>query len=219
MVTDSTAYLPVAVVEQHRIEVIPLHVVVGGRELVEGRDISAAQVAAALREYTIVSTSRPSPAMFAEVYARLVDEGATHIVSVHLSSQMSGTHEAASLAATEASVPVEVIDSETIGMAMGFSVVAGAKVANAGGEVDAVTEAIRERLGPSGVLFYVDTLEHLRRGGASGPRRRCSGPPSRSSRSWRFAAGGSCRSRRSGPRHVPWLASRPWCSTTSPRAA
>lgn len=168
VVTDSTAYLPVSVVEKHRIEVIPLHVVVGGQELVEGRDISAAQVAAALREYTIVTTSRPSPAMFAEVYARLADEGATHIVSVHLSSQMSGTYEAASLAAAEASVPVEVIDSETIGMAMGFSVVSGAKVAAAGGELDAATAAIRERLGPSGVLFYVDTLEHLRRGGRIG---------------------------------------------------
>ena len=75
VVTDSTAYLPVSVVEQHGIEVIPLHVVVGGQELVEGRDITAAQVAAALREYTIVTTSRPSPAVFAEVYARLVEEG------------------------------------------------------------------------------------------------------------------------------------------------
>lgn len=168
VVTDSTAYLPDSFLEEHRIEVVPLHVVVGGREQVEGRDITATEVAAALREYTIVTTSRPSPAVFAEVYARLAAEGATHIVSVHLSSQMSGTYEAAALAATESLVPVEVIDSETIGMAMGFAVVAGAQSAAAGGDLAAVTAAIHERLDPSGVLFYVDTLEHLRRGGRIG---------------------------------------------------
>ncbi len=168
VVTDSTAYLPASYLEEHRIEVVPLHVVVAGREHVEGRDITPAEVAAALREYTIVTTSRPSPAVFAETYARLAADGATHIVSVHLSSQMSGTYEAAALAATEAPVPVVVIDSETIGMAMGFAVVAGAQVAASGGDVDAVAAAIRERLTPSGVLFYVDTLEHLRRGGRIG---------------------------------------------------
>jgi DegV family protein with EDD domain len=168
IVTDSTAYLPGGVVEQHGIEVVPLHVVVGGRDHVEGQDISAAQVAAALRDYTIVTTSRPTPQVFAETYQRLADEGATAIVSIHLSSQMSGTFEAAQLAAAEAPVPVEVVDSETIGMAMGFAVVAAAESAAGGADVPAVLELVRSRLGPSGVLFYVDTLEHLRRGGRIG---------------------------------------------------
>ncbi len=168
IVTDSTAYLPGGVVEQHGIEVVPLHVVVGGRDHVEGRDISAAQVAAALRDYTIVTTSRPTPQVFADTYQRLADEGATSIVSIHLSSQMSGTVEAAHLAAAEAPVPVEVVDSGTIGMAMGFAVVAAAESAAGGGDVPAVLEVVRSRLGPSGVLFYVDTLEHLRRGGRIG---------------------------------------------------
>ena len=168
IVTDSTAYLPGEVVLQHGIEVVPLHVVVGGRDHVEGRDISAEQVAAALREYTIVTTSRPTPQVFTETYQRLADEGATAIVSIHLSSQMSGTVEAARLAAAEATVPVEVVDSETIGMAMGFAVVTAAESAAGGADVQAVLEAVRSRLGPSGVLFYVDTLEHLRRGGRIG---------------------------------------------------
>ncbi|MDC5698661.1 DegV family protein [Intrasporangium calvum] len=168
LVTDSTAYLPESLVTAHRIEVVPLHVVVAGREHVEGRDITAAQVAEALHEYTIVTTSRPSPAVFAEVYARLAAEGATHIVSVHLSSQMSGTYEAATLAAAEASVPVVAIDSETIGMAMGFAVVAGAECAGRGGDLEAVLAAVNSRLGPSSVTFYVHTLEHLRRGGRIG---------------------------------------------------
>ena len=168
IVTDSTAYLPDHVVRRHGIEVVPLHVVVGGRDRVEGIDISAAEVARALREYTIVTTSRPTPQVFAEVYERLADEGADAIVSIHLSSQMSGTVEAARLAADEARVPVEVVDSETIGMAMGFAVVTAAETANGGADRAAVVDAVHARLGPSGVLFYVDTLEHLRRGGRIG---------------------------------------------------
>jgi DegV family protein with EDD domain len=168
IVTDSTAYLPAADVEQHGIEVVPLHVVVGGRDHVEGLDITSREVAAALREYTIVTTSRPTPQVFADTYERLAAEGADAIVSVHLSSQMSGTLEAARAAAAEAPVPVEVVDSETIGMAMGFAVVTGAEVARGGADASEVAAAVRARLEPSGVLFYVDTLEHLRRGGRIG---------------------------------------------------
>jgi DegV family protein with EDD domain len=168
IVTDSTAYLPDEIVRKHGIEVVPLHVIVGGRDHIEGRDISAAEVAAALREYTIVTTSRPTPQVFAETYARLADEGASQIVSIHLSSQMSGTVEAARLAAAEARVPVEVIDSETIGMAMGFAVVTAAESVSGGADIKAVVDAAWARLSPSGVLFYVDTLEHLRRGGRIG---------------------------------------------------
>ena len=81
---------------------------------------------------------------------------------------MSGTVEAARLAAAEAPVPVEVVDSETIGMAMGFAVVTARRVGRGGADVQAVVDAVHARLGPSAVLFYVDTLEHLRRGGRIG---------------------------------------------------
>jgi DegV family protein with EDD domain len=168
VVTDSTAYLPEEVVRQHGIEVVPLHVIVGGRDHVEGRDVTAEQVADALRHYTIVTTSRPTPQVFAETYQRLADEGATAVVSIHLSSQMSGTIEAARLAAAEAQIPVEVVDSETIGMARGFAVVTAAESAAGGADMQAVLDAARSRLEPSRVLFYVDTLEHLRRGGRIG---------------------------------------------------
>ncbi len=96
------------------------------------------------------------------------------MVSIHLSSQMSGTIEAARLAAAEAPIPVEVVDSETLGMAMGFAVIAAAEVAAQGDSqdgpsgVEAVVAAARARLELSAVLFYVDTLEHLRRGGRIG---------------------------------------------------
>ncbi|MEO5745592.1 MAG: DegV family protein, partial [Terracoccus sp.] len=121
IVTDSTAYLPADVAASHGIAVVPLHVVVGGAEHSEGSDITPAQVASALRDYTIVTTSRPTPQVFLETYRRLAYEGAGQIVSIHLSGQMSGTVESARLAARDSPVPVHVIDSETLGMAMGFA--------------------------------------------------------------------------------------------------
>ena len=139
-----------------------------GAEHIEGSDLTPAQVASALREYTIVTTSRPTPQAFLETYRRLADEGASQLVSIHLSGQMSGTVEAARLAAHESPVPVHVVDSETLGMAMGFAVVAAAQVAAHGGDLSAVTSAVSARLAGSKVLFYVDTLEHLRRGGRIG---------------------------------------------------
>lgn len=168
IVTDSTAYLPADVLDRLGIEVVPLHVVVGGKEHAEGTEITAKQVAAALREYTIVSTSRPTPQAFLETYRRLADDGASHVVSIHLSSQMSGTVESARLAVAESPVPVTVIDSGMLGMAMGFAVVSAAESANGGADEETVAAAVSTRLAGSSVLFYVDTLEHLRRGGRIG---------------------------------------------------
>ncbi|MBB2987044.1 DegV family protein [Terracoccus luteus] len=168
LVTDSTAYLPDELVAGHAVEVVPLHVVVGGTDHVEGHGVGPEDVAGALRDYTIVTTSRPTPQAFLETYTRLADEGADAVVSVHLSSLMSGTVEAARQAASEAPVPVHVIDSGTLGMAMGFAVLEGARVAELDGELDEVVEQVERRLASSLVLFYVHTLEHLRRGGRIG---------------------------------------------------
>ena len=168
IVTDSTAYLPEELVRDLAIEVVPLHVIIGGKDHVEGQDVTAAEVAQALHDYTVVTTSRPTPQVFGETYARLADEGATAIVSIHLSGQMSGTVEAAQIAAAESPVPVHVVDSQTIGMAMGFAVTTAAEAAARGASPAEVMAVVEGRLGPSGVLFYVHTLEHLRRGGRIG---------------------------------------------------
>ena len=77
LVTDSTAYLEADLRAALPIEVVPLHVVVGGRGRAEGIDIDAAEVAGALRAFTPVSTSRPSPQAFLEVYERLAAPGPT----------------------------------------------------------------------------------------------------------------------------------------------
>jgi DegV family protein with EDD domain len=117
----------------------------------------------------MVSTSRPSPQAFLDTYRRAAENGAKHIVSVHLSGGLSGTADAARLAAQDAPVPVDVVDSESIGMGLGFAVLAAAAAASRGLSGDDVAAAAARRAARSVAFFYVDTLEYLRRGGRIGP--------------------------------------------------
>jgi DegV family protein with EDD domain len=168
LVTDSTAYLPSALLDGLDIWVVPLHVVVGGRTHSEGVDIDPAAVAAALRAFTPVTTSRPTPAAFIDAYEAAAAAGADSVVSVHLSEAMSSTIGSAHLAASESPIPVTVIDSRALGMVMGFAVLAGARLAAGGASAGEVADAVRATCAGASVMFYVDTLEYLRRGGRIG---------------------------------------------------
>jgi DegV family protein with EDD domain len=167
VVTDSTAMLPAELAVERGIVVVPLQVVVGGDVFDEGAATSE-MVATALRARTAVSTSRPTPAALLEVYERAAREGATGVVSVHLSGEMSGTFESAQLAAREASIPVTPVDTRQVGIATGYAVLAAADVLDAGGSAQEAAQAARSRAAASSSLFYVDTLEYLRRGGRIG---------------------------------------------------
>ena len=169
VVTDSTASLPPSVAAEVGVVVVPLQVVIGAEVLDEGSEgATPERVAAALREWTPVSTSRPSPAVMADVYAGAAADGATEIVSVHLSAEMSGTFESAQLAALEAPVPVVAVDSRQVGVATGFAALAAARAAAAGATAAEAAAAARACSGAASSLFYVDTLEYLRRGGRIG---------------------------------------------------
>ncbi|MFF8943217.1 DegV family protein [Streptomyces sp. NPDC014864] len=168
IVTDSTAYLPPRTMQRHGITAVPLTVVLGDRALEEGTEISTRSLAQALQKRRSVTTSRPSPQHFAETYRRVAESGATDIVSLHLSAELSGTHDAAVLAAREAPVPVRVVDTGMVGMALGFCALAAAEAAEAGGTADEAVTAAEKRAGSTSAYFYVDTLDYLRRGGRIG---------------------------------------------------
>lgn len=168
IVTDSTAYLPADLVATHGIRVVPVQVVVSGHPFDEGTEITPAEVARALRAWSVVTTSRPSPDRFAHAYAAAADAGATAVVSAHLSGDMSGTYDSATLAAREAPIPVIVVDTRSVAMAMGFAVLDGARSAESGADAEEVARVIRDRAASSSALFYVDTLDYLRRGGRIG---------------------------------------------------
>ncbi|WP_367041810.1 DegV family protein [Streptomyces sp. Je 1-332] len=168
IVTDSTAYLPQRTMERHGITSVPLTVVLGDQALEEGTEISARSLALALQKRRSVTTSRPSPELFAQTYRKVADSGATAIVSLHLSAEFSGTYDAAVLAAKDAPVPVQVVDTGMVAMALGFCALAAAETAESGGSVDEAVTAAEKRAANTSAYFYVDTLDYLRRGGRIG---------------------------------------------------
>lgn len=147
---------------------VPLHVVLDGQSYCEGVDITSTELAAALRRGTSVSTSRPSPQAFLDAYEAAAAGGATAVVSVHISSDMSGTVGSAALAASQSPIPVTVVDSRSVGMALGYPVLSAAVAARSGLDAAAVAAIADARARAVTVTFYVDTLEHLRRGGRIG---------------------------------------------------
>ncbi len=168
LVTDSTAMLPTELAVERGIVVVPLRVVIGGQVHDEG-GASSEMVAAALRERTPVSTSRPPPAALLEVYQQAARDGVEEVLSIHLSGDMSGTFESAQMAARDAPLPVVTVDSRQVGIATGFAVLAAAEVLDAAGSVQEAVRAAEACAEASSSLFYVDSLEYLRRGGRVGP--------------------------------------------------
>jgi DegV family protein with EDD domain len=164
VVTDSSACLPAELIARGGLTVVPLIVTIDGTQGREGVDVSPADVARALVARRLaVTTSRPSPAQLSEVYAGLLAGGATGIVSVHLSAKLSGTYDSAVLAAAEHPGLVEVVDSRSTGMGLGFPALHAI-----GPSLPAARDAALAAVARTTTLFYVDSLEYLRRGGRMG---------------------------------------------------
>lgn len=170
VVTDSTAYLPADLVREAGIRVVPLEVRLGERVGREGVDVDTAELVSALADRQLdVQTSRPNPAEFATCYRDALAGGADGVVSVHLSRELSGTWEAARVAADEVGPDrVRVVDSRATAMGLGYAVLAAVDAAarGAGGaEVEASATDVAQRCR---LFFCVDTLDRLRRGGRIG---------------------------------------------------
>ncbi len=169
VVTDSTAHLPEGFAVRHAVRVVPLHVVMDDEVGLDGIEIGPVQLAAALSQRRVVTTSRPSPHEFAKVYQDELDAGASAIVSVHLSRHLSGTWDSARLAAEEIGAgKVRVVDSRTTGMGLGFAALRAAAAAASGASPQEVEDAAVEAAALTKTFFMVETLEYLRRGGRIG---------------------------------------------------
>lgn len=166
VVTDSTAYLPDGLAAERGITVVPLQVTMGERSALEGVDLTPAEfavwIAGAGRRAT---TSQPSPAAFLSAYSACASD---EIVAVHLSGALSGTVGAADAAGRTSGRTVRVVDSRQTGMGLGFAALAAASCAARGGSLSDVVAAAEATARSTRTLFYVDTLEHLRRGGRIG---------------------------------------------------
>jgi DegV family protein with EDD domain len=167
LVSDSTS-VDADLAKRCDVIVVPLQVVIGDRSYDEGVDVVPETVAVALREGRQVSTSRPAPERFAQAYRAAAAAGAEAVLSIHLSGEVSGTYEAALLAARQVDVDVVVVDSRHLGMATGFAVAAAAEALDDGARAIEAAAVARARAAATTGLFYVDTLEYLRRGGRVG---------------------------------------------------
>lgn len=167
LVTDSTS-VDDEMARRLGAVVVPLQVVIGTEARDEGTGTSPAMVATALRRKTPVSTSRPAPEAFVQAYQTAAAEGLQAVVSVHLSSELSGTFESAQIAARDAAIPVFAVDSRQLGIGTGFALESAARALDEGADAATAASCAAARARATTTLFYVDTLEHLRRGGRIG---------------------------------------------------
>jgi DegV family protein with EDD domain len=170
VVTDSTSYLPAAAAAELGVSVVPLHVMVGSVHYLDGVDLTAGDLAAAMNRKVGVATSQPTVAELAATYRHALERGADAVVAVHLSRQLSGTWEAARLAASQVGGPdkVLVVDSQSAAMGLGFAVLAAARAARDGTSAAHVAHIAADTAARTRTYFSLDTLEFLRRGGRIG---------------------------------------------------
>lgn len=169
IVCDSTCDLGPRWLKEHNVVMVPLKVEFGDVTYLDWVDLMPDQFYEKLATAEeLPKTSQPSPADFGVVYRQLADEGYEGIVSIHLSAALSGTTESALMAAKVASVPVHAIDTRTVSMGTGLSVMTAAAVRDAGGDAVAVRDAVQKVVDTGRIFFALDTLEYLVKGGRAG---------------------------------------------------
>jgi DegV family protein with EDD domain len=166
IVTDSSAYIPEAVIGNLDIHVIPLWIIWKEERLRDGVDIQPCEFYDRLRSTdTLPTTSQPSVGEFIEFFTRLAQDF-NGIVSIHVTSKLSGTVASATTAMNQfKEIPVRVLDSLSVSMGLGFAVLEAARTAAQGGTLDQVVSKAESILQKVQFLFVLDTLEYLHKGG------------------------------------------------------
>ncbi len=168
IVTDSTVDVPKEELDALGVEVVPLTITIDGESYVDGVDVSAKEYITLLKEAKdIPRTSQPAAGVFAEIYDRLGANG-SEVISIHISSGMSGTFNSAQSGAEISTSKVTVFDSKFISFALGFQVVEAAKMANEGKTVEEIVGRLNQIRENTSLYIMVDTLDYLLKGGRIG---------------------------------------------------
>ena len=171
IVTDSTADLSQELVERYQIKVVPLDVLIEGTAYKDKIDLTNEEFYGILRSMKdLPTTSQPSPAVFADVYRELAAEGAEHIISIHISSDLSGTYQSSVLAAgmVEQEVAVHNFDSRSATMGLGLIVLSAAKMVEEGHSVEEILDSVKVVIQKLDLYFLLDSLDNLHKGGRIG---------------------------------------------------
>ncbi|MBB5173632.1 DegV family protein [Texcoconibacillus texcoconensis] len=168
IVTDSTVDLPREELEALGVTVVPLTVTIDGQSYIDGVDIKPNEFIAKLKTAEkIPQSSQPSPGVFKDVYDRLGEDGSS-VISIHMTSGMSGTYTSAQTAAEMTDTDVSVIDSSFISVALSFQVKEAVNLAKQGATKDDILAKIEEVKEHTSLYIMVDTLEYLVKGGRIG---------------------------------------------------
>jgi DegV family protein with EDD domain len=169
VVTDSTAYIPEDMLNGLPIHSLPLQVIWGEKVYLDNVDIHPQEFYERLKTAKVMpTTSQVTPAAFQKLYAQLLDEG-YEIFSTHISSKLSGTLDSAHQARDNfPGASIELFDTLTSGMALGFQALVVARAAAEGASIKECKELALQARDNSEIFFVVSTLEFLRRGGRIG---------------------------------------------------
>ena len=176
IVTDSTADIPPELAEEFDIRVVPQVLIMGDQTWRDGVDIDSPTFYQLLRTSPHFPTSsQPSVVDFQEVFSELAT-GADGIAAILISDELSGTLNSARMAAENLpGVPIEIIDTRSVSIQLGFIVLAAARAAAAGADLETVAGTAGAMIGQVQIYFVVDTLEYLHRGGRIGAAARLFG--------------------------------------------
>ncbi|SLM21046.1 Uncharacterised protein [Streptococcus dysgalactiae subsp. equisimilis] len=169
IVADSSMTIEPELVKALDITVVPLSVMIDSK-LYSDNDLKEEGYFLSLMKASksLPKTSQPPVGLFAETYEKLVKEGATDIIAIHLSPALSGTIEASRQGAEIAEAPVTVLDSGFTDQALKFQVVAAAKLAQAGASLEDILAAVQDIKSKTELYIGVSTLENLVKGGRIG---------------------------------------------------
>jgi len=169
IITDSTCDIPGIWRAQYNMKIIPLTIIWGDQQYLDGIDIRPDEFYARLPQSDVhPTTSQPAPHDFRAAYEQSAAGGAQSILVFTLSGAMSGTYSSAAQAATDSPIPVTVVDSKSNSMGLGWQVLAAAReLENGKGAAEALAAAEMVRRGLV-YLITLDTLEYLDRGGRIG---------------------------------------------------
>lgn len=173
ILVDSTADIPPERARELGIEVVPLIVLFGDESFRDVIDLDTASFYERLQKSHVTpTTSTPPPALFEEHYQKLIDEGATGVLALHIGSGLSASYQASTTAAREiterTSIPIEVIDTGSVSGGFGLAAEIVAQEAKTGASLDQLAAHARSLLERTHLVAVLDTLEYLKRGGRIG---------------------------------------------------
>lgn len=166
IVTDSTSDLPLHIIDEHGIEVVPAVLVIDGKSYADGKGISREEYYTRLPEMKEApTTAAPSSGDFAERFQRLFDTGCDHILSIHAAVELTAIVSVAHLAAKDFRERITVLDSGSLTLGLGFQVLAAVQARLQGLNLEEILDAIRSTRERTKVIAALDTMEYLRRSG------------------------------------------------------